>query len=76
MSIRNHELANAAADRVDGAYPLTHGVPEPIIKTVMHSMGNHRRHAMKSANAAAPVVSLANLLLVLVLISSLSGVQT
>jgi len=61
--------------RVDGPYPLTVGDPGPILETVMHSIGNHLRHAMKSANAVAPVVSLSNLLLVLVLISSITGVQ-
>jgi hypothetical protein len=62
--------------RVDGPYPLTRGGPGPILESVMHSIGNHLRHTMKSANAVAPVVSLSSLLLILVLISSISGVQT
>ena len=42
----------------------------------MHSIGNRLMHATQTAKAVAPVVSLSSLLLVLVLITTITGVQT
>jgi len=55
---------------------LTAGEPEPIIRTVMHMVADRLKSLARSANAAAPIVSLSNLLLVLVLITAIAGVQT
>jgi hypothetical protein len=42
----------------------------------MNSIGNRLMDATQTVNTVAPVVSLASLLLVLVLIGSITGVQT
>jgi len=42
----------------------------------MHSIGNHLMRVMHTAKAVTPVVSLSSLLLVLVLITTITGVQT
>ena len=60
----------------DQKYLLTAGEPEPIIRTVMHMVADRLKSLARSANAAAPIVSLSNLLLVLVLITAIAGVQT
>jgi len=57
-------------------YLLTVDEPEPIIRTVMHMVADRLMSLTRSANAVAPIVSLSNLLLVLVLITAIAGVQT
>ena len=57
-------------------YLLTADEPEPIIRTVMHMVADHLMSLTRPANAVAPIVSLSNLLLVLVLITAIAGVQT
>jgi len=55
---------------------LTADELEPIIGTVMHVVADRSMSNSRSADAVAPVVSLSNLLLVLVLITAIAGVQT
>jgi hypothetical protein len=57
-------------------YLLTADRPGPIIKNVMQMVAERLMSLARSANAAVPTVSLSNLLLVLVLITTLVGVQT
>ena len=60
----------------DQKYLLTADEPKPIIRTVMHMVADRLMSLTRSANAAAPIVSLSNLLLVLVLITAIAGVRT
>jgi hypothetical protein len=55
---------------------LTQGHPEPILGIVMRLTGNLARPAIDTAHAAATGLPIANLLLVLVLISNILGAQT
>ena len=55
---------------------LTADEPEPIIGNVMHEVTDRLMFEARSANAVAPLASLSNLLLVLVLITAIAGVQT
>jgi hypothetical protein len=60
----------------NGNYLLTADGPGPIIKNVMQMVAERLMSLTRSANAAVPIVSLSNLLLVLVLITTIVGVQT
>lgn len=55
---------------------LTAGEPGPIIGIVMRMVADRLMSLTRSVNAVAPIVSLSNLLLVLVLITAIAGAQT
>jgi hypothetical protein len=74
--IRDIKPANPPTDLGPRKKILTAGNPGPIIGTVMHDVADHLLFDTRSSDAVAPVVSLSNLLLVLVLITAIAGVQT
>ncbi len=55
---------------------LTASEPGPIIGIVMRMVADRLMSLTRSVNAVAPIVSLSNLLLVLVLITAIAGAQT